>query len=333
MEVYESDIARLGALEQGGHLLLARLDRPCPLCGATAEHHHNDGKRDVDRARTAARAEIARIERERRDLFSTIRLLERDGAGHLAQLRKQRARIAAAERLLVFLRPDESGLRQTYEDRIEKRDAVRDQLKLFDQRDRLAVQLSQVTGTKPEPKQHLSVGIDGPTGHALAVKIQEVLEAWKFPGTPVVSFDPQSQDIRIAGKERRANGKGVRAVLHSAFKVAVMLVCQERGLPHPGILVLDTPLLTYREPVKVPRHGDLTTDERALAATTLHEYFYRHLASLADRAQFIILENSDPPAAVSQGVTVHLFTGVEGDERMGLFPSIDEAGAGAPDLQ
>lgn len=112
-----------------------------------------------------------------------------------------------------------------------------------------------------------------------------------------------------------------------------MLVCQERGLPHPGILVLDTPLLTYREPLKVPRHGDLTTDERALAATTLHEYFYRHLASLADRAQFIILENSDPPAAVSQGVAIHLFTGVEGDGRIGLFPSINEEGAGASDLQ
>lgn len=333
MEVYESDIARLGALEQGGHLLLARLDRPCPLCGATAEHHHNDGKRDVDRARAAAGAEIARIERERRDLFSTIGLLERDGAGHLVLLKKHRARIAAAERLLAFLRPDESRLRQTYEDRIEKRDALRDQLKLFEERDRLAVQLSQVMGAKPEPKQHLSVGIDGPTGHALAVKIQEVLKAWKFPGTPVVSFDPQSQDIRIAGKERRANGKGVRAVLHSAFKVAVMLFCQERGLPHPGILVLDTPLLTYREPVKVPRHGDLTTDERALAATTLHEYFYRHLTSLADHAQFIILENSDPPAAVSQSVTVHLFTGVEGEGRMGLFPSIDEAGTSASDLQ
>lgn len=329
MEVYESDIARLGALEQGGHLLLTRLDRPCPLCGAVAEHHHSDGKRDVERARMAARAEIARIERERQDLFSTIGLLESDGVEHRAGLRKHQARIAAAERLLAFLRPEESGLRKAYETRIEKRDELRDQLKLFDDRDRLAVQLSHLTGAKAEPKQKLSVGIDGPTGHALSVKIQEVLEAWKFPGVPVVSFDPQSQDIRLAGKDRGANGKGVRAVLHSAFKVAVMLLCQDRKLSHPGILVLDTPLLTYREPVQVPRHGELAADERALAATTLHEHFYLHLASLADRAQFIILENSDPPAAVSQDVTVHLFTGVKGDGRMGLFPPIDRAEADA----
>lgn len=323
MEVYESDIARLGALEQGGHLLLARLDRPCPLCGAIAEHHHNDGKRDVERARMAARAEIARIEREREDLFSTIALLESDGGEHRIQLRKHRTRIAAAERLLAFLRPHESGLRETYETRIEKRDELRDHLKLFENRDRLVVQLSQVTGAKSEPKQKLLVGIDGPTGHALSVKIHAVLDAWRFPGAPAISFDSQSQDIRLAGKDRRANGKGVRAVLHSAFKVAVMLLCQERKLPHPGILVLDTPLLTYREPVQVPRHGELAADERALAATTLQEHFYRHLASLADRAQFIILENSDPPATVAQDVTIHLFTGVRGDGRMGLFPPLD----------
>jgi hypothetical protein len=320
MEVYESDVGRLGALEQGGHLLLARLDRPCPLCGATTEHRHDDGKQDVERARRAARAEITRIEREQQDLFSTISVLETDGFENSTRLSRLNVRIVAAERLLAYLRPREASLRSAYQERLEKREKLRDQLKLFDERDRLAVLLSQITSAPAEPKQRLSVGIDGPTGHELSMKIQEVLDAWKFPGRPVVSFDPQTQDIRLDGKERRANGKGVRAVLHSAFKIAVMLLCQDRGLPHPGVLVLDTPLLTYREPVKVPRHGALTADEQALAATTLHEHFYRHLAGLTDRAQFIILENSDPPDALRMAVTTHFFTGDPSDGRIGFFP-------------
>ena len=74
-------------------------------------------------------------------------------------------------------------------------------------------------------------------------------------------FDLSSYDLIIDGKERRNNGKGVRAITHAAFKVALMLFCRERNLPHPGFLVLDTPLLTYRDPMKKP--GDrLESDEQ-----------------------------------------------------------------------
>ncbi|MCE7796527.1 hypothetical protein LWE61_08120 [Sphingobium sufflavum] len=320
MEIYESDVERLNALEQGGHLLLARLDRPCPLCGAEAEHHHHDGKRDVERAKATARAEVARIDRERQDLTSTINLLEQDGIRHADDLQRVARRIAAADRLLAALRPEEAHLRSGYQERLEKRDEVRENLKLYEDRDRLAVQLSQISSAPAPAKLNLTVGIDGPTGHEFSVKVAEVLKAWGFPGDPTVSFDSQSQDIWLNGKERRANGKGVRAVLHSAFKVATLLFCQDRGLPHPGILILDTPLLTYREPIKVPRYGELAADEKALAATPLHEGFYRHLASLADQAQFIILENSDPPTALVPSITTHLFTGDPNDGRMGFFP-------------
>lgn len=322
MEVYESDVARLEALEQGGHLLLARLDRPCPLCGAAAEHHHHEGKKDVERAKAAARAEIARIDRERRDLAATVSLLEVDARTLFSRLSKLSRRIAAADRLLAALRPAESELRAAYAARMEKRDDLRDSAKLFEDRDRLAVQLSQVTTTTAERGAKLTVGIDGPTGHQFATKVGEVLRAWCFPGEPTVSFDAQLQDIRLDGKERRANGKGVRAVLHAAFKVAVLLYCQERGLPHPGIIVLDTPLLTYREPIKVSKYGELAADEKALANTTLQQHFYRHLVSLKDAAQFIILENSDPPKDVLPSLHTHVFTGDPADGRMGFFPGL-----------
>lgn len=319
MEVYESDVERLAALEQGGHLLLARLDRPCPLCGAEVEHQHHDGRQDVDRSRLAARVEISRIDRERRDLVATMQGLETDFAANQATSERLRRRMTAAERVLGLLRPEESGLRAEYEQRIEARDTVRERLKLFEERDRLAVQLSQVTTNPTAAKPKLAVGIDGPTAHEFAGKVSEVLQAWKFPGNPTVSFDSQSQDIRLDGKARGANGKGVRAILHSAFKVAVLMYCQDNDLPHPGVLVLDTPLLTYREPIRVPRHGALAADEKKLAASTLYEHFYLHLSSLSGRAQFIILENSDPPSDLVDSLSVHTFTGDLADGRTGLL--------------
>lgn len=331
LEVYESDIGRLNALEQGGHLLLTRLGRACPLCGAESEHQHKSDARDVARAKETAQAEIARIDREQRDLATTIAMLEADSVRSAQTIAALDLAIGQCDSRLGALRPTEATLRKDYEARMAKREEIRETLGLFDQRDRLAVQLSQVSARPKEKKAKHPVGIDGPTGHAFSVKVQEVLQAWGFPGAPSVSFDSEAQDIRLNGKERRANGKGVRAVIHSAFKVAVLLYCQDNGLPHPGLLVLDTPLLTYREPAKVPRHGELASDERALAGTTLHEKFYAHLASLGDRAQFLILENSDPPVGALPASATHFFTGDEDGGRMGLFPAAARRGEESPE--
>ena len=74
-------------------------------------------------------------------------------------------------------------------------------------------------------------------------------------------FEDSTQDIRVDGEDRKDNGKGVRAVMHAAFKVALLIYCQRNDLPHPDFLVLDTPLLTYRDPI-TSRHGRLTPDEQ-----------------------------------------------------------------------
>jgi hypothetical protein len=130
-----------------------------------------------------------------------------------------------------------------------------------------------------------------------------------------------AQDILLDGKERAANGKGVRAILHAAFKVAIMIHCHRRKLPHPGFVLLDTPLLTYREPMDVPRYGELEVDEAALKATSLDQRFYRHLARLAPIGQVIVLENSDPPEDIGDYATVTTFAKRSGPgQRYGFFP-------------
>jgi hypothetical protein len=86
-------------------------------------------------------------------------------------------------------------------------------------------------------------------------------------------------------------------------------------------VVLDTPLLTYREPLKNPKHGELAEDEKALHGTTLDERFYEHPASLKDIGQVLVLENADPPPAALQVAKVHVFTGRrDGTDRIGFFP-------------
>jgi len=144
------------------------------------------------------------------------------------------------------------------------------------------------------------------------------LTAWQFPNADKVQFDERAYDITIGGKSRAANGKGVRAILHAAFNVAVIVYCIENSLPHPGFVVLDTPLLTYREPMS-SRHGELSADEAQLKTTSVAENFYKHLASLQDKVQFIVIENTDPPAAIRVLARIETFTGVDHNGRFGLL--------------
>jgi hypothetical protein len=190
---------------------------------------------------------------------------------------------------------------------------------LLAQRDRLIKQVEQIEASEP-PKRDATIqrGLSTETAKAFADVVSGVLSAWGFPGERHVVFDLATYDLIIDGKERRNNGKGVRGITHAAFKVALMLFCRERNRPHPGFLVLDTPLLTYRDPMK--RLGDrLESDEQELRNSDLKQRFFDHLGHLGEKAQIIVLENVDPPQGVKGYCKVEAFTHDAEEERQGLL--------------
>ncbi|WP_143270306.1 hypothetical protein [Bradyrhizobium sp. Ghvi] len=141
----------------------------------------------------------------------------------------------------------------------------------------------------------------------------------RTPRASEAQFDLATSDVTIGGKERADSGKGVKAILHAAVNVALLLYCGERNLPHPGLIVLDTPLLTYREPLG-SKYGELSADEVELQRTGLATRFYDHLASLKDIGQFIVIENEDPPSDVAKPMPIETFTANPDSGRYGLFP-------------
>lgn len=323
-DVYASDIGRLEALEEGGFLLMAIAGRSCSVCGAPPEaQRHIHGVQEIERSHRAAAAEIRKIELERRDLNATTQSLAAEAEGLRRRLIDLAAAVAATEHELEEVRPTEAHVRQSYEALVLRRSEMAARLALYDHRSRLEAKRAQIDVKRPRKKgERLTVGIDGTTAFAFSKTVQSVLAAWNFPDAENVRFDPDRQDIEVGGKERAANGKGVRAILHAAFKVATLVYCHDKGLPHPGILVLDTPLLTYREPLVQTKHGELEPDEIAIRETGLAERFYAHLTSLAGVAQFVILENADPPAAVRDSANVEVFTGRANVGRLGFFPPL-----------
>src|SRR5262249_16856399 len=130
-----------------------------------------------------------------------------------------------------------------------------------------------------------------------------------FPSQRVF-FDLPRRDIQISGKPRRQNGKGVRAVLHAAFSLGLLQFTADHEKPHPRLLLLDSPLVTYRDP--------MTEDDVQLSRSNLNNRLYEALRNWDDRLQVIIIENRDPPTWLPEIAKVESFTGA-GFGRAGFY--------------
>lgn len=321
-KVYDSDIERLESLEEGAAALMAGARRPCPLCGAEPEHQHEvHGLEHIERSQQAVRAEIAKIRLERIDLGKATTSLKAELKGLIIRIDHLSERISNAEKQIDAARTREANSRHVYEefDRAHRR--LRDALALKKRIENLDSRKTALKAFKPKStrRDSISVGVGGVVGHEFALTVQSILRAWRFPGEPVVSFDEKTHDILIDGKDRRGNGKGVRALMNAAFKIGVMVYCRERGLPHPGIVALDSPLLSYRDP-HTSKHGELSDDEHAVIRTGLNEHFYRYLLDYPRSAQFVIVENDVPPFDLGSDAKITRFVGPQGQGgRRGLL--------------
>jgi len=105
----------------------------------------------------------------------------------------------------------------------------------------------------------------------------------------------------------------VRALTCAAFISALMRHCISKDLPHPGIVVLDSPLVVYKDP-------DKTGSESArIRHAGVKEAFYRAMAEGLCLGQVLVLENEDPTPDVAQRITHHHFTKAR-TGRYGLLP-------------
>ena len=237
---------------------------------------------------------------------------ERDGlASRIARLSQQ---IGDLETAIDKLRPLEVSSRESYEELDRQRQRLRNGLNLIERIETLEARKRELEAFKAKgiPRGSVAVGISGEIGHELAQIAQTALRAWHFPGDPTVSFDDKTHDILLDGKNRRGNGKGVRALMNAAVKISVLLYCRRHHLPHPGIIALDSPLLSYRDPI-TSKHGGLSSDEEEVVQSGLNEHFYRYLVSLSNTIQFIIMENDPPPFNLGPNSMITTFVGKEGE--------------------
>lgn len=308
---YHSDIQRLEMVAEGGTLLGLFEPEICMLCGAQKEHQQH-GPGDVSGAemlREAAVAEMAKtagllldldatiesMASERRDTQQTI-YAARQAVGELG------AKVFELDRNLSPKKKDLLELTAA-KSRIERALSAQEQIRSVESL-RSTIELA---ATKPAGSA--DAGSDEEK-RELAALIAEILNDWGMAGTNTARLD-EGAELVVDGRPRSSRGKGTRALLHSAFSLALASFCMRKDQPHPGFVVLDSPLVTYRQP-------DPGEDETI--PESVSDSFYRYLATKF-KGQSIVLENQDPPADVFGDTTIITFTKREGQGRYGMFPS------------
>jgi hypothetical protein len=105
--------------------------------------------------------------------------------------------------------------------------------------------------------------------------------------------------------------------LHAAFTIGLAQFCFERDLPHPGFVVLDSPLVTYRPP-------DLgePSDAADILDVSVAARFYADIQA-SFGGQILIMENMDPPDGLDEASVDIAFTKTTAFGRYGFFPPRD----------
>lgn len=313
---YETDLHRLEAIHEAGSFFVHLERKPCPLCGAMPGDQHLDAECEgnTEAVVRAADAEMAKIERLRRELGETVVTLENEGKSIAESLVIFEGEYDNSEQELNDIAsPAVATQRASYNELVSVRAEVRMTMDKINRLKRLTEQRAELEGEDTESSESVSTSRTQVSTSVLdefSKTVERILEEWHFPNANRVFFDEGKRDFKIAGKDRGSTGKGLRAITHAAVSIGLMEFCREHELPHPGFVVLDSPLLAYWKP---------EGEEDDLRGTDLDAMFYRYLLGLHAECQIIIVENKHPPPFVFDEGHVTVFTKNPHHGRYGFF--------------
>jgi hypothetical protein len=311
-EQYLSDLRRLESIAEAGARLGQMNAEHCAVCGAMAEHHeHQKAESAPEDVAQSCLVEADKI----RLLISDLHLTRADNDRQIARLdelstqAKVRARAVATE-LAEMLKPRVEVALLRLRESQTSRDAYRRALELNGRVNELQGLLAGLALAVPGKGAELaSARVRSDEAEAFSQEVESLLRSWHFPGLDRVTFSEGDQDIVISGRTRASHGKGVRAIAHAAFNLALLKFCLKGEMPHPGFVLIDSPLVVYREP---------DTDEGGFSHD-VKDAFYQSIAEDFRSSQVIIFENEDPPSELGANANIIRFTGAP-HGRQGFIP-------------
>jgi len=312
---YRSDLERLAAIAEAGVRLGQLTEERCPVCGSAAEHHQREHAleqpppADVTRA---CEAEAVKTTALLRDLEVTLdanatvieqAATERDARGLELDRVERELRTSLQPRL-------EQAVRVFRETETRRQAAARvvDLLARQQQLQEL-LKVARAQRTRPRADGGL-MGASAGEAESFVKEVERLLRKWHFPGVDRVTWSEANQDVVISGRPRGSRGKGVRAITRAAFNLALLRLCADEDRPCSGLVLIDSPLVVYREP---------EAGEEAFPRA-VKDAFYSSVAADFRDAQVVVLENDEPPPGLASTANIIMFTGTAVG-RSGFIPT------------
>lgn len=314
-EQYSTDLLRLENIREAGTLFFALPSDRCPACGAKPEFHDPNGGCDAgtEEIVAAAEGEQAKIRSLQGELVDVIETLKHEKSEVGQRLPELRGALQQATSMVVDFSPQISDQRSRFSDFMDKKVEIERNIELFENLDRLNQKYREIEQDSRTEADEDDGGVPLPTKplHDLSKAVASLLDEWGLMDDPTVHFDKDTSDFVVNGKHRSSNGKGHRAITHAAATLGLRKVTEGKNLPHPGFVLLDSPLLAYEKP---------ENNEDDLSGTDVNLRFLESLKAW-NSTQTIILENKKSiPPEFSEGEGITRFTKSETDGRYGFFP-------------
>lgn len=312
---YESDLKRLKATAEVGEYLAQMPSINCPVCET---ENPWDGDEDIEQVQRACAVEVQRIQMFQADLTSTVSdIRQQIETVERGLVRSKRSYDLISQEIDTELLPaqevtnEELTLLLATQVRLEQAAVLSEQIiRLRDQLDSIRSTVSKDKRKKAEVATQAAASTS--ETNEFCKVVEKLLGEWKFPDAGRVTFSETKQDLVINGKDRASHGKGIRALSYSAFVVGLLRFCRKKKRCHPGVVVLDSPLVAYREP----------DSKKSVTSAGVKENFYRSLAKPTRDTQVIIFENEDPPSDLVTQISYEHFSGdKKGKTRSGFFPA------------
>jgi hypothetical protein len=260
----------------------------------------------------AAEQEIRKIEANIRDLEQTMQTLsgERSQLGTHVSLHEStvsRAERAIQDELEPRLVEDKSELAELVEgrDKLISLKGTIEHLDMLREGRRVMGKEPKLRRNTAEPKP--SASPDPRSLYKLSGEIAAILKDWRYLKDGSVTFD-EEMDLVVQGEPRANRGKGIRAVLHSAFTIGLMNHCCRSPLHHTGLVMLDSPLTSYKEKEYLEVWDDIKIG------------FFESLINLPKDRQVIVFENKEPPDNLLPLLVGYHFTDDENYGQQGFIP-------------
>ena len=313
---YQSDLARLDAISEAGFRLAQMPKEICHVCGALPEHHRDEHMEDAfpeELAKSCA-AEALKIQAFITDLSETSNSNDIQIKAKTEYAQKIHAELIVTNNIIKSeLQPRFQALTTKIRELTDRQLVFMQALYLYESVEGFRTQLGILAKEKAQKlDKDAFTNLSASEAEEFCKEVEAVLREWKFPDIDRVIFSESDDDVIISGRKRNSHGKGVRAITHTAFNLGLLRLCRNQSMPHPGLLIVDSPLVVYRQADPDPADKDFPTDVK--------EAFYRSLSTAKD-IQVIVCENDEPPADINANV-IHFTRTNEG--RNGFIPRVKE---------